>query len=628
MSKPFKVIQLEAVLESFPIDVSRDTALWLTIGKSIKGIMGMNDRGIQLWEQVTMPEMRDECSQAYRDLRCRTKIIDYVNAMLPYTADMQDRGDYDGFVITTLDDLINAIESMDNVANILELFGYDTDDIEDDEWKEISEIEFTSAQLKKKCNDGDNTLYAHTIFTLANMLRKSNTEAYNAWIGKYVNATTYYMSEAKFGDMTQTEFIYKWHKRGVHTDNWEDMAMFKADITKWLALLTTGSHQYIVNDDTISIETRSSMSRTMSAILFRDLDYKEPEKRGRGRPRKDEGMVVLGSVVQGMCGDDSFCYGGVDFTIGTPRANRLNMFRGFVAQPEYGATSSSHINVIYKHILGVFANGNVEYAKYIVQWLARLFFDPEKVGVALFLIGEQGCGKTSFWELVVKYLLGEDIAMCIDTLEPITAKFNSSLMNTRLVLANEVKGCDMRSYQRLKSLVTDTTIGIEAKGVDMVQMRSIHAYVFLSNYAEQYFIEDKDRRFAVFQCSEGYGPSWWYTLDEAMDKGRHDILAWLKQEYDPEFNIKAIPMSELKASITADNRHPILHWLEDTGIYGEVDSNEVYPKYMEWCKRNGIDKVTPKRMMTRLSREHITTLGQRSSLNGGRSSWWKIDKVE
>jgi hypothetical protein len=85
-------------------------------------------------------------------------------------------------------------------------------------------------------------------------------------------------------------------------------------------------------------------------------------------------------------------YRGITFAPGDERkeiAGCLNSWQGWGVEPKRGDWS-----LIRAHIAEVLANGNAEFAEYIVQWIAWSIQNPgAPAEVALVLIGEKGVGK-------------------------------------------------------------------------------------------------------------------------------------------------------------------------------------------------------------------------------------------
>lgn len=419
------------------------------------------------------------------------------------------------------------------------------------------------------------------------------------------------MCDARFGDMTQYEFLCKW--KSVAVDDDEAMANIRADMKRFIARISRGTHQYVVNDaNGVSIIKRAEFEALLKSTYITNESHRPI---GDG----DKAEISLYEIFAPIALDEDILYQGTCFSL-EPKDGYLNLFRGYKAKVR-DRFNPVAIDVIREHILRVLAAGNEKHARYIEQWIAHMLFNPEKVGIALFFIGEAGVGKTLFWERLAKYTVGDNNALCTDTIQRITSRFNGALMNRRLIMTNEVKGCTQIEYQALKSMITDEKITIEHKGVDLIQAVSSHWLVFLSNYTDQRFIEHNDRRFAIFECGPKQDGAYYRRLARALESG-DDIITWLNEIYDKDFNLREIPVTTLKKQLMNDNRHPVEQFLDEVP-HGEYPSSKIYKDYKEWCRDWGYIPVPKNRMVT-YSGRRIMSLG-RLRREGSRDTWWKIE---
>lgn len=417
------------------------------------------------------------------------------------------------------------------------------------------------------------------------------------------------MCDARFGDMTQYEFLCKWES--VAVDDEDAMANIRADMKRFIATIVKGTIQYAVNDgDGVSIIKWDEYESYLKSTYITN----ESHRPGNG----DKAEISLYDIFEPISLDEDIMYDGTCFSL-EPKDGYLNLFRGYKAKVR-DRFNPVTIDVIREHILRVLAAGNKEHARYIEQWIAHMLFNPDKVGVALFFIGEAGVGKTLFFERLVEYTIGDQNALCTDTIQRITSRFNGALMNRRLIMTNEVGGCSPLGYHRLKSLITDRLISIEHKGEDLVQAVSSHWFVFLSSYADQRFIEDNDRRFAIFQCGPKQDDGYYRRLARALECG-DDIITWLKEIYDKDFDLKKIPVTTLKKQLMEDNRHPVQQFLDGVP-HGEYPSSKIYNDYREWCRNWGCTPVIKARMVAS-SGGRLLSLGQRM-VDGVRDTYWLI----
>ena len=109
----------------------------------------------------------------------------------------------------------------------------------------------------------------------------------------------------------------------------------------------------------------------------------------------------------------------------------LNIWEGWGVTAKPGDWS-----LIRAHIAEVLANGNAEFAEYIVRWIAWSIQNPgAQAEVALVLIGEKGVGKGTLVRCLQR-IFGAH-AFQVTSREEVIGKFNGHLENCVLFVADE-----------------------------------------------------------------------------------------------------------------------------------------------------------------------------------------------
>ena len=136
--------------------------------------------------------------------------------------------------------------------------------------------------------------------------------------------------------------------------------------------------------------------------------------------------------------------------------------------------------LIQQHIKEVVADGNEEFAEYVVRWIAWSIQNPAAPAeVALVLIGEKGAGKGTLVRCLER-IFGAH-AFEASMREHVIDKFNGHLQDCVLFIADEAYwGGDKRCVGRLQAMITEPTLSIERKGIDVVQVRNCLHVVMLA----------------------------------------------------------------------------------------------------------------------------------------------------
>ena len=153
----------------------------------------------------------------------------------------------------------------------------------------------------------------------------------------------------------------------------------------------------------------------------------------------------------------------------------LNLWQGWGVEPKAGDW-----RLIRDHIELVLAGGNEEFADYIIRWIAWAIQNPAaQAEVALVLIGEKGAGKGTLVRCLER-IFGAH-AFQVTSREEVIGKFNGHLQDCVLFVTDEAYwGGDKRCVGRLQGMITETTLPIERKGIDLIQVPNYLHVVMLA----------------------------------------------------------------------------------------------------------------------------------------------------
>lgn len=250
--------------------------------------------------------------------------------------------------------------------------------------------------------------------------------------------------------------------------------------------------------------------------------------------------------------------------------------------------------IILDHILNVLAAGNEEYYEYILNSLAWLMQNPgKKIGVALIFTSKQGAGKNILFDWIVRYIYGPR-ACTVTHLDKLTGKFNSLLLGKSLIVGNEICS-DSNNYKVdtnvLKGLITETDTNIEKKGFDAITCKTYCNFIFLSNSKNVLKIEDSDRRYAVFECSDCKieNDKYFTKLGKVLDKEQADkFYTYLLNRDISKFIPRKFPKTEARAQMQTMS-NPIKSFVDEGYDWpnGPVQLSDVYIEYKQWCEVYG-----------------------------------------
>jgi hypothetical protein len=195
--------------------------------------------------------------------------------------------------------------------------------------------------------------------------------------------------------------------------------------------------------------------------------------------------------------------------------------------------ASGSCAIVLDHIRDIIADGNDLKAEFCLDWFAHILqFPMQKPGVAIFLIGLQGTGK-SLLGLILRRLLGFANVYITSEKDRLFGRFNASIANKILIIGEEVFFVgDKLIKDRLKHLITGGTIQIEFKFGDCLEFESYHRLLLTSNHNHVIQAEGEERRFVTFDVSDRKrGDTDYFERLYAIAEGRDDSTAAAFMQY-------------------------------------------------------------------------------------------------
>jgi hypothetical protein len=175
----------------------------------------------------------------------------------------------------------------------------------------------------------------------------------------------------------------------------------------------------------------------------------------------------------------------------------INFWVGNVIAPKQGDWSQIH-----QFLEGVICGGDKEVSNYLLSYLAHMIQCPEeKPGIMVVLLGSQGTGKGTFFNLLRR--LWPRTTLQVGDIDQIVGTFNASLERNYIVCMDEALFAgDRKKLDRLKSLVTEPVCRIEQKYQPSRTIDSYHRFFAASNSEQFAHIERDDRRFLFLRVAD------------------------------------------------------------------------------------------------------------------------------
>lgn len=321
---------------------------------------------------------------------------------------------------------------------------------------------------------------------------------------------------------------------------------------------------------------------------------------------------------------------GIDLVPGGPEMlpnGYYNLWKGFAVAPRPGQWP-----LMRNHVAKVLANHDIVSLEYILKWAAwKLQHPGEPTEAALVFKGAKGAGKGTFAR-ALRQLFGQH-GLQIFNSKHLVGSFNGHLRNCLLLYADEAFWAgDKQGESTLMGLITEPTIPIEQKGIDVVDWKNRIGMVMTTNAEWVVPARHDERRYAVFQVADTYSrdEKYFKALRDELDNGGmeamlHDLLHVDLKDWHP----RRIPQTEALQQQKLRSLDPRYEWFEDllqNGLLptGAADSYMVPSYIMTNMARDSVPKLKDV-SSTALGR----FLGEQGcdKVHNGKGNGWRFDKL-
>ena len=301
---------------------------------------------------------------------------------------------------------------------------------------------------------------------------------------------------------------------------------------------------------------------------------------------------------------DRLSYQGVTFDPDYKDSSYYNLFQGFAVEPKEG-----DCGLYLDHIRCNICKGDEDLYHYVLDWMADAIQNPSKrPGVALAIKGKQGVGKGVFASTFLSLFGPHGIQVTQSS--HLVGNFNAHLRDKLLVFADEAFWAgDKKSEGVLKALITEDTLAIEMKGVDVQTSPNFTRLILASNNEWLIPASADQRRFVVLEAGvakqqdSGYFKA---IADQMENGGREALMKFLMDRDLYGINLRNIPKTSALTDQLLYSLDSVGQWLYtclDYGGYQEglgitIELKE-WPKliltdhfrnaYLNYCNQNSIN---------------------------------------
>lgn len=283
---------------------------------------------------------------------------------------------------------------------------------------------------------------------------------------------------------------------------------------------------------------------------------------------------------------------------------QYNLFRGFPFSPIKKIDTSLFWNFVKEVICN---NDEFMYAV-TYSWMAQIIQQPfTKIGTALVLTGEKGCGKSTFVKIFGD-LFG-DYFMQTASLKRMFGDFNAHLQSNILFYANEsIWSGDKANEGKLKNFITETDFTYEIKGGAIYRGNNYSHTILDSNSAFVVPVSIDERRYIVLSVSSKYkvNDSYFaelYNLNSTVEFKESLMFDLINFDYKYwEKYLRTAPKTEASLEQLLHNMDIYEQWFYDVLESGEfrnciytsdndfsirISNEAIHQSFISFSKENG-----------------------------------------
>ena len=289
------------------------------------------------------------------------------------------------------------------------------------------------------------------------------------------------------------------------------------------------------------IQDHSIKRSKVSAQSFEDVRNRYLHIQVRIGVDKNDNPVFIPLGKWWLTHPDRMQYETMAFAPGRELPNTYNLWRGFAFNACPGDCS-----LYLSHLLNNICKGNEDHFNYLTGWMATAVQQPDSPGhTAVVMRGKQGTGKGIFAK-GFGALFGRHFLQLSDP-KHLVGSFNAHLRDCSILFGDEAfYAGDKKHESILKTLITEETLAIEKKGID-VEISANYTHLILASNSDWVIPAGaQERRFFVLDVSddEMQNTDYFEAILKQLDNGGYEALLYMLMHHPlDDFNVRKVPQT-------------------------------------------------------------------------------------
>ena len=276
-----------------------------------------------------------------------------------------------------------------------------------------------------------------------------------------------------------------------------------------------------------------------------------------------------------------------------------NLWRGFACEAVPGDCS-----LFLDHVRENICRGDEVLYEYLLGWMSRAVQHPDSPGqTAVVLRGDRGAGK-GFFAKTFGNLFGRHFLQVTDP-KHLVGSFNAHLRDCVVLFGDEAfYAGDKKHESVLKALITEETIAIESKGVD-VEVAANFTHVLLASN-EDWVVPagQHERRYFVLDVGSGsrQNSEYFQAIQAQLNNGGQEaLLHYLMKKDLTEYDVRALPSTSALREQKMFSLSTEEEWWHNKLLEGqlledhltwelEVSKKDLTDDYVEYTRRFNVSR--------------------------------------
>lgn len=240
---------------------------------------------------------------------------------------------------------------------------------------------------------------------------------------------------------------------------------------------------------------------------------------------------------------------GGDILVEGDHGREYNLWSGWGCEPKKG--DPKPFLELVDHL---FTGADPKDKEWFIQWAAYPLIHPgTKLATSVIIHGvKQGTGKS-----LVGYTLARIYGKNFSEIDhdDMTGQFNEWADGKQFIMGDDVSGGNKRAdADRLKKMITQKELRINAKHLPTYTMPDRVNYYFTANHSDSFYLEDSDRRFFVHQVAVGpMGDAFYDRYGRWLEDGGAEAVFYYLQHVDvSSFNPNAAARRTVAKDVMTD----------------------------------------------------------------------------